>query len=301
MTQTALILGARGRIGRHFTKALQAEGWQTRAYTRGTDMNAAAQGCALIVNGLNPPNYHDWRNLLPALTTQVLAAARASGATVLFPGNVYVYGDQPGPWDEHTPHRPVSRKGRIRAEIEARYRAAAAEGVRTIVLRAGDFIDPDSDGSIMDIGYLRRFDRGIVTTLGDPDAPRAHAWLPDLARAGALLAAMRADLPAFCDVPFAGQTFSTRDLAAELGRQTGQALKIGGFPWWLLRLAAPFWELGREMGEMRYLYDTPHRLDGAKLAALLPGFTPTPLDQVVAGVLARRQRAPARQGSAVAA
>lgn len=289
MTQTALILGARGKIGRHFTKAFQDAGWQTRAFTRGTDMAAAAQGCDVIVNGLNPPNYHAWDRLLPAITTEVLAAAKASGATILFPGNVYVFGTQPGPWDETTPHRPVSRKGRIRSEVEARYKAAAAEGVQVIILRAGDFIDPGSADSLMDIAFLRRFDKGVVSTMGDPDAPHAYAYLPDMARAGVQLAAMRADLPAFNDVPFPGHTFTTRELMQELQALTGRRLKLGHFPWWMIRLAAPVWELGRELGEMRYLYDTPHSLSGTRLQALLPGFRQTPLSEVLRAVLARRE------------
>ena len=252
-------------------------------------MNAAAQGCEVIVNGLNPPNYHDWDRILPAITTQALAAARASGATILFPGNVYVFGDQPGPWDESTPHRPVTRKGRIRSEVERRYRDAAADGVRTILLRAGDFIDPDSADSIMDIGYLRNLSKGVVTSMGDPDAPRAHAYLPDMARAGVMLAERRAGLPAFCDVPFEGLTFSTRDLTEALSALSGRSLRLGGFPWWAIRLVSPVWELGRELGEMRYLYDTPHRLSGTRLHALLPGFRETPLGDVLRKVLARRE------------
>ena len=60
---------------------------------------------SLIVNGLNPPAYHDWDRLIPEITTQVLAAGRASGATLLVPGNVYPYGMEPGPWNALTPHR----------------------------------------------------------------------------------------------------------------------------------------------------------------------------------------------------
>src|SRR5690606_13945574 len=122
--QTVLILGASGKVGRNFGRAFAAAGWQVRNYDRQAgNMAAAAMGADVIVNGLNPPNYHNWDRLVPEITADVLAAARASGATVIVPGNVYVYGDQPGPWDAVTPHRPVSRKGRIRAEMEAQYRA----------------------------------------------------------------------------------------------------------------------------------------------------------------------------------
>lgn len=288
MTQTALILGATGKIGRHFTAAFHAAGWQTRAYTRGTDMSAAAQGCAVIVNGQNPPNYHDWARILPQITEQVIAAAKASGATILFPGNVYVFGTQTGPWDESTPHRPNTRKGAIRSQIEARYRDS---GVPMIVLRAGDFIDPDSDTSIMDIAYLRALAKGTITTMGNPDVQRAYAWLPDMARAGVALALKRAELPAYCEVPFPGHTISVRGVTQNLARITGRPLRITNFPWWAMRLASPFWELARELSEMRYLFDLPHSLSGTRLQTLLPDFQPTPLDTVLTAVLARRAKA----------
>ena len=288
MTQTVLITGASGNIGRHFAKAFAAAGWQVKRYQRGTDLDAAAMGCDVIVNGMNPPAYHDWATLQPQITAQVIRAARASGATILFPGNVYVYGTQPGPWTAETPQMPTSCKGQIRAEVEATYRAAAAQGVRTILLRAGDFIDPDDGNTWMDLGYLRAIEKGKVTTAGDPQARRAHAFLPDLARAGVALAEKRADLPAFIDVPFDGYTFSTADLTADLSRLLGRDLTITGFPWWMMRLASPVWELARELLEMRYLYDHSHSLSGKTLAALLPDFQPTPMDDAVRQVLARR-------------
>jgi len=288
MTQTALILGASGKIGRHFATAFQAAGWTVKRFTRGQDMTRAAMGCDVIVNGMNPPAYHDWDTILPQITAQVIAAAKASGATVLFPGNVYVFGNQPGPWSETTPHRPCSRKGAIRAQIEGTYRAAADEGVRTIILRAGDFLTPEISDSFVDVVYLRGFAKGVITTLGDPDAPRAHAWLPDMARAGVMLAERRADLPAFTDVPFPGYTVSTNDLARRLTRLTGTPLRVKAFPWWLFRATAPVWELAREMAEMRYLYSTPHRLDDCLFNRLLPNFRATPLDDALAEILSTR-------------
>ncbi|GAB4263246.1 MAG: NAD(P)H-binding protein [Pararhodobacter sp.] len=289
MTRTVLILGAHGKIGRHFAAAFAAGGWRVKRYARGTDMAAAAQGCDVIANGLNPPAYHDWQTILPRITEQVIGAAKASGATILFPGNVYVFGTQPGPWSETTPHRPCSRKGEIRAQIEARYRAAAREGVRTILLRAGDYLTPEVSDSFIDAVYLRGFAKGRITTLGDPAVGRAHAWLPDMARAGLMLAEKRAALEPFTDVPFPGYTLSADDIAQALSRLTGRALRVKLFPWWLFSVTAPVWELAREMKEMRYLYSTPHRLDDALFTRLLPEFRATPLQDALAEILARRE------------
>ena len=289
MAGRVLVLGASGNFGSNAAREYAAAGWEVARYRRGTDMTAAARGAGLIVNALNPPMYHAWARLIPQITRDVLAAARASGATVLVPGNVYVYGDQPGPWGPDTPHRPVAGKGRVRAEMEAAYRAAAAEGVRTILLRAGDYVDAGSAATILNMVVLKPLAKGKIVALGRPEARRAYAHLPDMARAAVALAGMRADLPAFADLPFADHHFSVADLAAEIGRQTGRAPRVTAFAWWQLRLAAPVWELARELREMRYLYDLDHALDPAPLAAVLgPQVPHTPFAEVVAAHLSRQ-------------
>jgi hypothetical protein len=52
-------------------------------------------------------------------------------------------------------------------------------------------------------------------------------------------------------------------------------------PWTLLRLAAPFNVTLRELLEMRYLWQTPVRLDNTRLLAFLGKEPHTPLDVAV--------------------
>lgn len=281
MAQSALVLGASGGFGGQVAKALEAAGWTVRRYRRGTDMAAAAQGADLIVNGLNPPAYHDWDRLIPEITTQVLGAGKASGATILVPGNVYPYGMEPGPWNAETPHRPVARKGRIRAEMEARYRAAADHGQRTILLRGGDFLLPEAPQMVMNRVILGEVAKGKVTTLGDPEALHAYAYLPDMARAAVALVALGEALPAYADIPFGGHAFTISGLAARISRLSGRPMRIKRFPRWIFTLASPVWELARELREMLYLYDHPHQLDPAPLRRWLPDWQDTDLDEVI--------------------
>lgn len=282
MPQTVLILGASGLFGSHAATAFQDAGWTVRRYTRGTDMARAAMGADVIVNALNPPKYHNWAKLIPQITADVIAAAKASGATVLVAGNVYVYGSAPGPWGPDTPHLPNTRKGRIRATMEASYAQAATEGVRTIILRGGDYMAEKDPRTIFNMITLKLLAKGRITAMGTPAARRAYAYLPDMARAAVGLANIRDTLPAFADVPFAGHDFSIVDLAAEITAQTAKPLRIKQFNWLQIRLLAPFWELARELLEMRYLYSLPHSLAPELMARLLPDFQPTPLRDVVA-------------------
>ena len=87
--QKVLILGPSGSFGSNSVEAFGAAGWEVRRFTRGDDMAAEAKGMDVIVNGLNPQNYKGWVTDLPKIARQVMVAAKASGATVIQPGNVY--------------------------------------------------------------------------------------------------------------------------------------------------------------------------------------------------------------------
>ncbi len=279
MTQTVLILGASGKIGSRASEAFAAAGWQVRHYDRKSgDMTAAAIGADVIVNGLNPPAYHDWENSIPAITAQVIAAAKASGATVILPGNVYNFGNQSGTFDETTPQRATTKKGKVRIAMEQSYRDS---GVQTVVLRAGNFIDPAGNGDIMSMLVMRQISKGKLTAAAPADTMQAYAYVPDWARAAVMLAEKRGQLASFEDVPFAGHSFTLTALRDVLEQRTRRSFTISPFPWWMMTALSPFWELAREMREMRYLYALDHHIGGAKLARLLPDFAPTDLETVM--------------------
>lgn len=279
MPETVLILGASGRFGRAAATAFEQAGWHVVRFRRGRDTLAqASQGASVIVSGWNPA-YPDWDQQVPALHAEVIAAAEASGATVILPGNVYVFGgDTPGPWSQNTPHAARNPLGRIRVELEAAYRACSAQ---VITLRAGDFLDTEASGNWFDAMLTAKLGKGKFIYPGRADIPHAWAYLPDLARAAVGLANLRAELPRYLDVPFAGYTLSGEELLSALNAHLSTPARLGQMSWLLLRLAAPFWPMGRCLLEMRYLWDRPHRLDGRLLQQLLPDFEPTPLQQAL--------------------
>jgi nucleoside-diphosphate-sugar epimerase len=268
----------------------------------------------VIVNGLNAP-YPDWARALPRQTSAVIAAARASGATVMVPGNVYVYGSSmPEILSETTPHRPDREKGRLREEMEAALRESAGfsgeseeglgeseahsgeSGARLVILRAGDFLEGAASGNWFDAVIAKGAAKGRVVYPGPLD--RAHAWayLPDFARAMVGLAEMRDRLAPVEEVGFPGYTLTGRELTEAIAAAAGRPMRNRGFPWWALRLAAPVWPMGRELLEMRYLWERPHRIDGGKLARLLPEFRASGLEAAMRDCL-RLERAPSVAGA----
>lgn len=273
MPRTALILGPSGRFGRHMAAALAENGWTIRPYDRKTgNLLEAAKCVGLIVHGWNPP-YDRWDAEVMDLTADIIAAARLSGATVLVPGNIYVFGARSAArLDENSPHRAENALGRIRREME---QALRDSGVRMILLRAGDFLDPLPSGNWFDRVIAAKLDKGVLTYPGNPDIPHAWAYLPDYARAFALLAEQQEDLPRQVEFTFGGYTLSGQQMADMLG------VRLKRMNWLPIILSRPVWKIARHLLEMRYLWDMPHRLDGTRLAGVLPEFAPTPAPEAL--------------------
>lgn len=273
MTQTALILGANGRFGGHAAAAFEAAGWTVRRFNRKTDtLDRAGEGADVIVNAWNPL-YSQWPSQLPGLHADVRRVALQQDATVIVPGNVYVFGEgNGGTWSADTPHKAQNTLGRLRREMEAAYRN---DGVKTILLRCGDFLDDAPSGNWFDKVMVPGLPKGRLVYPGRIDADHAWAYLPDAARAAQALAETRESLPRYADIPFLGYTLTGAGLAQALGAVMGRAVTARPFNWPMLRLAQPFWPEARYLREMRYLWDMPQRLDGAALERLLPGFRPT--------------------------
>jgi nucleoside-diphosphate-sugar epimerase len=303
---TVLILGANGRLGHVATAAFLSAGWQVRAFVRpgrshrvaagatiiegdahsATDLNAAAENAQVIFNGLNPP-YTQWRKEALHLANTVIEACRSSGATQLFPANIYNFGARmPDVLNPTTLHAAETVKGRIRVQMESRFRSAAEHGQRTIALRAGDFFGGTGRGSWFDLAITKSVANDRVTYPGPLNVSHAWAYLPDLARAFVGLAERRAELPPYCDLTFAGHTATGGDMVTAIEAALGRPMKVANLPWALIRLAAPFVRSWAEIVEISYLWTTPHRLDGAQVTRILGPLAATPFDIAIADALA---------------
>lgn len=304
MTKTVLVLGAGGRFGRAASHAFVGAGWDVIAATRKgkgpqiaglrhvacdvmdrAAVCAAARGVDVIVHAINPL-YPEWAELLPVQTANIIAAGLESGATVMISGNVYPFGPDAGEvWREGAAVNPPSRKGALRVQMEHSFAVAAADGLRTIILRGGDFMERAQTGSWFETYLANKSHKGVFTYPGRMDAVHAWAYLPDMGRAMAMLADKRAELPPFSAFGFEGYSITGAELMAAVGKAIGKPQRAKKFPWPILKLMARFNPLMHEVLEMRYLWDTPHRLDGSALRSLLPDFVPTPLDVALRDIL----------------
>ena len=305
MARTVLVLGANGRFGHTVAKAFAAVGWTVLAQARRPlkvtdstlrpvragldDLDALlreAKGAEVVVYAVNPP-YDRWATDALPLARQGMDVAQRLNAVFMLPGNVYNFGEgMPSRLHVDTPQQPSTRKGRIRCDMESELEQRAARGLRSVVLRAGDFYGAGS-GSWFDMAITKSLRQGKLVYPGPLDVPHAWAYLPELARAFVALAdcAVQGKLPAFSRFHFAGHTLTGQQLldaieqaANSLGLRPAGGFKRGGFPWPVLRLGGLVWPKWRELVEMAYLWRVPHALDDAALQGRVGPLPSTPLD-----------------------
>lgn len=279
MQKTVLILGANGRFGRNAKCSFSWAGWDVRSFDRGADtLPDAAWGAGLIVNAWNPA-YPDWARDVPKLTAQIIDTARDTGATVLIPGNIYNYGaGMPETLHEQTPHRASNPLGRIRIQMEQAYKDA---GVKTIILRAGDYIDTQANGNWFDRIIIANAHKGRIAYPGNPDIPHAWAFLPDVTDMAAALAGRMESLDSFTEFCVPGFTLTGHQLAEAISRISGRHQVLKQMSWLPIQLARPFWPMAAPLLEMRYLWDRPHSVRSSKLSRMFPNFQPTTLEDAL--------------------
>lgn len=310
-SKTALVLGVTGGIGGETAKALLAEGWAVRALIRDPDrfqetqpslaakldivkgdalhqddVMIAAQGVQAILHGVNPPGYRDWeRVVLPMMDNTLTAAAAIGDVRVVLPGTVYNY--DPAAHScvtDSTPQQPLSRKGKIRVQMEQRLQdAVASSRVTGLIVRAGDYFGPNSRNTWFGQALVKP--GKPIRRVVNPGYGHGHSWafLPDVAEAIVRLLEIPEKLRPFERVGFEGLWDSDgTEMLHAIRTVTGNAsLRQARFPWWIMRLLVPFGGLPKELADIEPYWRHPLRLDNRRLKELLGQEPHTPLNTAI--------------------
>ncbi|MCF6301683.1 MAG: NAD-dependent epimerase/dehydratase family protein [Devosiaceae bacterium] len=298
--QTITILGINGRIGQEVAKAFVAADWRVIGMGRGNraklkgvefiegDANypeqtrRAVAEADVVFNGLNLP-YDKWdKGRAEAILMNVLEALKGSGKTLLFPGNIYNFGEKQHLLMPDTPQRPARDKGRIRQRMEAKLaQAAAQDNLQVIILRLADFFAPGAEGSNFDLMIMSRLKSGILQYPGELSMGHSWAYLPDVGRAMVKIAKVRNTLPTFEILHYQGHFATGEQLIKAIQIVLPKRVKVKKVPMGLLKIFGWFVPVLREVVIMSYLWDIPHQLRDPKLKALLGEGFDTPFEEAV--------------------
>ena len=304
----ALVLGATGGVGAETASGLARHGWHIRAFARtpkpagpegwewiqgdalhGDSVLAAARGAAAIVHAVNPAGYRNWASLVLPMIDNTIAAAETTGARILLPGTIYNYGPDAFPLlREDSPQHATTHKGSIRIALEQKLEAAARQGVRSLIVRFGDFFGPRPGNNWFSQGMVTP-NRPLksITYPGRRGVGHSWAYLPDTGEVFAQLMDREPELDTFARFHFRGHWDADGTAMIQAIRRVAgkPALPVRSLPWFVFKLAAPFHETMREIHATRPLWDAPIELDNTRLVQFLGQEPRTPLDEAVTATL----------------
>lgn len=236
-----------------------------------------AKGRKYIFHGINFP-YDKWEGNMEAVTTNVIEAARANKALILFPGNIYNFG-MTSPIFEDTPQAPVARKGQIRVMLENMLKSASESGAcRVLIVRLPDFFGPNVTNGLMEPIFKNALEGKPMKWLVRKDIPHQLVFIQD---AGDLFVKLadRDNLANFEVVNFGGVIVSSIESWMEnIGLAAGSAPKAKAIPKFALTVLSPFMPVIKEVKEMSYLFENNIELNDDKLKSILPDFKPTSIE-----------------------
>lgn len=287
--KTVLVLGALGGVGRAAAQSFVRHGWRVLGLVRPGRSglpegvipvtapldNPAAVAVVtgpvdVVFNGLNLP-YPDWSKALLPLFTQAADLTEYLGARQIYPGSVYNFGARmPVQLLPDTPFAPTTKKGRIRVAIEGMFKArAGAGGLKTIVIRAGDFFGEGAPNSWMHAMVAKDLRKGVIMSPGRYDIVHAWAFLPDLSETIVRLAEAEAQMDAYEVFHFASHNLTMRQLAQAGEQAVGGKVRLKRMPRFVFHVMGWFSPFMREAIEMLYLWDIPHALKDDRLETVI--------------------------------
>ncbi|MFJ8749296.1 NAD-dependent epimerase/dehydratase family protein [Streptomyces sp. NPDC102441] len=245
----------------------------------------AVEGAAVVHHCVNV-GYHLQVEMMPRIQKAVLAAAEEAGARLVVLDTLYPYGETHGAvMTEDTPWNATSRKGVMRAELDARYLAAHAEGRARVVLgRSADFFGPGVLNSTLGGAvFPAALTGGEVPAFGDIDLPHSYTYIADVAAGLATLGDNPDSDGRVWHLPTA-PALTTRRVLAMIEERVGRPLDLTMVT--EPRAFGPFDEVFMaEYAEMFYQHTEGQTVDSSAIEKAY-GLSPTPLPEALDATLA---------------
>jgi nucleoside-diphosphate-sugar epimerase len=302
-----VVLGAGGGLGRNVVEAAVRAGHDVCAFVRQVrgelfpatvrviegdanrqdDVTRALQETDTAFFCLNP-RLARWLEDFPPLLITATTAARETGARLVFPANVWIYGPgRPGQLVSETrAPSPTSQRGRLRAAMEQSLRDS---GCRYCMVRLPEFYGPH----VVTLTALafRAALRGTRTFWPGPlDVEVEFVFMPDAALALVEVgAAEDIDGESF-HLP--GIRTTPREFIAAVYRTAGAPVRALAVPTLVLKLAGWVNATARAAADFAHLWNSPILLDGSKYVSRFGRIPQTPYAEGIAQTLAWHRGVP---------
>ena len=279
------ILGANGTIATELLPILHQNKEEIRLASRHPKPVSYAQNIAAdmlkedqvaaVVNGSDVVyllvgleyNYKVWQRDWPVIMRNVINACKAANAKLIFFDNVYPYGIVKGKITEETSFNPVSKKGKIRAEVDTMLLDEMKNGtINAIIARAADFYGPRCvEKSIPNsLVFSRLKKKQTAQWLANASVPRSLTFIPDAAKAIYTLSQHPEAFNKTWILPTAAPPLTGKQFIHLAAQYMQRPDKVQVIPKWVVGLAGLFNPMMKEIHEMIYQDQYGYQLDSSK-------------------------------------
>ncbi|MCS6774756.1 MAG: NAD-dependent epimerase/dehydratase family protein [Thermoflexales bacterium] len=298
MSELHVVLGASGALGSAIVNHLVAEEIPVRAVARdkahaenvlpdGVEIVSAdvMDEASLVKACAGASVIYDCVYVSSGLeraTQNVLRAAEAVRARLVFPSNALVYGPlQQVPATEDHPQAATSYRGTLRKRLEAMLLDAHTAGrVAVVIPRLATFFGPNVHGTFMSAIFESAYKNQKALWFCRADMPHDLVYLSDAAAACVLLATDDEAYGQAWHIPGAGPLTGEQFITL-VYQAFGAPPRVGVRTRRFFSLAALIAPQVREIVEVLYEFDQPFILDGSKFARAYPDFRYTPHERAV--------------------
>lgn len=206
-----------------------------------------------------------WQKQWPVIMRNVIDSCKKSGAKLVFFDNVYMYDrDFLGNMTEDIPVRPTSKKGEVRAQIEAMVQKGIKSGNLTaLIARSADFIGP-GNSALVELVY-KNFSKGKKANwFSRTDKIHSFTNTMDAARGTAKLGNAPDAYGEVWHLPTSDARLTGKEWIGLFAKEMNVEPKFSALPDWMLGLIGLFVPILGELKEMTYQYDRDYFFNSSK-------------------------------------
>jgi nucleoside-diphosphate-sugar epimerase len=278
------ILGANGVIGKGLAKELITYTSDIRLVSRNpravnpgdqlmvadltnaeqVDRAVAGSDVVYLTVGLEY-NIKVWKKQWPVIMRNVIDSCKKNGAKLVFFDNVYMYDrDFLSNMTEDIPVRPTSKKGEVRAQIEAMVKKEIKSGNLTaLIARSADFIGPGNSG-LVEMVYKNFIKGKKANWFSKTDKIHSFTNTIDAARGTAKLGNAPDAFGEVWHLPTSDARLTGKEWIGLFAKEMKVEPKISALPDWMLGLLGLFVPVLGELKEMTYQYDRDYFFNSSK-------------------------------------
>ncbi len=216
----------------------------------------------------------------------VIAACKKHKTKLVFFDNIYMYHpDKLNPMTEETEVFPVSKKGKVRAEIAQMVLYEIKTGkLEALIARAADFYGPGITNSVFNEVVFKNLKKGKKANwFCSVDKLHNFTFTPDAAEATALLGNTESAYNQVWHLPTAAP-LTGKEWIGKVANKLGVEPKIQVASKSVMQFLGIFNPVMKEFVEMLYQWDRDYNYDSSKFETVFK-IKPTPVDEAIKQII----------------